>query len=190
MTKSPIYVAVVGKGLVGAEFVDQLLSLPVPSNPFQIISISSSKKTWLHPKGISLREWRIEFEANARDASDTLSLLKGSLGSELETLAKSDHKVVLVDNTSSDAIAQLYPQLLSSGVNVITPNKKAFSSDLSLYEDILKAGLTSGAKFYNESAVGAGLPVISTLKDLVTTGDEVSGYFVTQSSNITISIGH
>ncbi len=83
-------------------------------------------------------------------------------------------QVVLVDNTSSDTIAQLYPRFLSAGINVITPNKKAFSSDLSLYEDILKSGMSSGAKFYNESTVGAGLPVISTLKDLVTTGDIVS----------------
>lgn len=175
MSKALMYVAVVGKGLVGAEFVDQLLSLPVPSNPFNIVSISSSKKTWLRPKSISKTEWRKDFESSASGDSDTVTLLKGPLGSELETFVKTGHKVVLVDNTSSDTIAQLYPRFLSAGINVITPNKKAFSSDLSLYEEILTAGMASGAKFYNESTVGAGLPVISTLKDLVTTGDNVSG---------------
>ncbi|KLO06402.1 hypothetical protein SCHPADRAFT_861450 [Schizopora paradoxa] len=169
-----MYVAVVGKGLVGAEFVDQLLSLPVPSNPFNIFSISSSKKTWIRPQGLVHTEWKKAFESSASDASDTVTLLKSTLGTEMETLVKAGHKVVLVDNTSSDTIAQLYPRFLSAGVNVITPNKKAFSSDLTLYEEILTAGMSSGAKFYNESTVGAGLPVISTLKDLVTTGDNVS----------------
>lgn len=59
-------------------------------------------------------------------------------------------------------------------MNVITPNKKAFSGDAALYDQILQAALESGAKFLNESTVGAGLPIISTLKDLVATGDKVS----------------
>ncbi|KAJ3715059.1 homoserine dehydrogenase-domain-containing protein [Lentinula raphanica] len=82
-------------------------------------------------------------------------------------------KVAIVDNTSSDNIASLYPQWLRAGINVITPNKKAYSGDLGLYEDILRASKETGAKFLNESTVGAGLPVISTLKELVATGDKV-----------------
>jgi homoserine dehydrogenase len=58
-------------------------------------------------------------------------------------------------------------------VNVVTPNKKAFSSRLDLYERILAASLEAGTRFLNEATVGAGLPIISTLKDLVATGDKV-----------------
>jgi homoserine dehydrogenase len=80
---------------------------------------------------------------------------------------------VLVDNTSSDDVAALYPTWLGNGINVVTPNKKAYSGDLGLYESILHASEKSGARFLNESTVGAGLPIISTLKELVMTGDKV-----------------
>lgn len=56
----------------------------------------------------------------------------------------------------------------------MTPNKKAFSSSYKLWEGIFAAANESGAMVYHESSVGAGLPVISTLKDLVGTGDEVT----------------
>ena len=56
----------------------------------------------------------------------------------------------------------------------MTPNKKAFSSSYALWEDIFSTASTSKAMVYHESSVGAGLPVISTLKDLVATGDRVT----------------
>jgi homoserine dehydrogenase len=59
-------------------------------------------------------------------------------------------------------------------VSIVTPNKKAFSGSYKLWQDIFSAAESSGAKVYHESSVGAGLPVISTLKDLVDTGDKVT----------------
>lgn len=93
---------------------------------------------------------------------------------ELSALVQPGQKVVLVENTSSEDVAKLYPTFLKAGIEVITPNKKAYSGDLALYESILAASLESGARFLNEATVGAGLPIISTLKDLVATGDKVS----------------
>lgn len=80
---------------------------------------------------------------------------------------------MIVDNTSSDDVAKLYPSFLRAGINIVTPNKKAFSSSLELYTEIVSAAEAGGAKFLQESTVGAGLPIISTLKDLVDTGDKV-----------------
>jgi len=79
----------------------------------------------------------------------------------------------LVDNTSSQDVADKYPSFLASGISIVTPNKKAFSGSYKLWQDIFSAAESSGAKVYHESSVGAGLPVISTLKDLVDTGDKV-----------------
>ena len=79
-----------------------------------------------------------------------------------------------MDNTSSQDVADAYPKFLSSGISIVTPNKKAFSGSYSLWESIFSAASASGAKVYHESSVGAGLPVISTLNDLVNTGDEVT----------------
>lgn len=85
---------------------------------------------------------------------------------------------MVIDNTSSQAVAEYYPQLLKAGFSIATPNKKAFSGSQDLWDDILRysyhphhrpdAGLV-----YHESSVGAGMPVISTLRDLVESGDRV-----------------
>ena len=91
----------------------------------------------------------------------------------LPTLVRADNAVVFVDNTASASVAETYPALLRAGVHVITPNKKAFSGSQNLYDQIVAASREGGAKFLHESTVGAGLPVLSTLKDLVGTGDKV-----------------
>lgn len=89
-------------------------------------------------------------------------------------LSAAPGRAVLVDNTSDQSLANAYPLFLRAGISVVTPNKKAFSSDLSLWRDIFAAAAAGSALVYHESTVGAGLPVISTLRDLVATGDEVT----------------
>jgi len=78
-----------------------------------------------------------------------------------------------VDNTSSEEVAGLYPLWLKQGINIVTPNKKAFSGDAELFSKILNSSRESGARFLNEATVGAGLPVIAPLKDLLATGDKI-----------------
>ena len=102
----------------------------------------------------------------------------GSLPAFVTPLLLSGGKVAVVDNTSSSEVASLYPLFLSGGLSVVTPNKKAYSSSLELYESIVSAPKSPNAKFLNEATVGAGLPVIGTLKDLVMTGDRVSLYLL------------
>lgn len=172
-TSKKIAVAVVGVGLVGKAFVDQLLAF-TPPDVFRIVALSSSKALVYNPDGlpISASTWQSEM-------SETGSLVRLKpdltfLARELCALVRPGQDVVLVDNTSSNDVAQMYPVFLRASVHVVTPNKKAFSGELELYEEILQASLEGGARFLNESTVGAGLPVISTLKDLVATGDKVS----------------
>ncbi|KAI0073778.1 aspartate kinase homoserine dehydrogenase [Panus rudis PR-1116 ss-1] len=162
-----ISVAVTGVGLVGSEFISQLLSLSKP-NPFRIVALSSSKHTLFSADGLSitLDSWKGLLEkAPAKSPED--------LREELAKLVKPSKEVVFVDNTSNDSIAALYPSFLTAGVHVMTPNKKAFSSNAELFDQILAASVSTGARFLNESTVGAGLPVISTLKDLVAAGDKI-----------------
>ncbi|KAF9078803.1 homoserine dehydrogenase-domain-containing protein [Rhodocollybia butyracea] len=163
-------VAVVGVGLVGSEFIHQLLSIPTESSPFRLISLSSSSRSvFLDPAQAitSTAKWKSILSAsNEKPNFETLT-------QKLSALISSSTKVAIVDNTSSEDIAALYPVWLKAGINVITPNKKAYSGDLGLYERIVSASNESGARFLNESTVGAGLPVISTLKELVATGDKV-----------------
>ena len=101
-----------------------------------------------------------------------------SLDQLLKYLASAPGKCVVVDNTSSYDVAVAYPMFLKQGISVVTPNKKAFSGSLELWKDIFNSVRSSsnpnGGYVYHESSVGAGLPIISTLKDLVDTGDEVA----------------
>ncbi|KAF8888547.1 aspartate kinase homoserine dehydrogenase [Infundibulicybe gibba] len=144
-----VHVAVIGVGLVGSELIHQLLSLP-PTSPFNLISLTSSSRTLFNPSvPLSPTTWKSALAAGAPT------------------------KVAVVDNTSSEDVAAMYPHFLKAGINVITPNKKAYSGDVTLYNSILQASQESGAKFLHEATVGAGLPIISTLKELVATGDKV-----------------
>jgi homoserine dehydrogenase len=133
-----------------------------------LIFISRSKKTLYSPKYTALPFENL-FTSLDQSTQDTLVLPK-----VIEYLAAAPNKVVLVDNTSSQDVADAYPEILSKGVSIVTPNKKAFSGSYKLWQDIFSASSKSGALVYHESSVGAGLPVISTIKDLVATGDQVT----------------
>jgi len=170
-----VSVAVVGVGLVGSEFVRQLQALPLP-NPFCLVSLSSSKTTVFDPNGIPpSADWRALLRASLPSSSSAPSAT--DLPRTLAPLVRSDNAVVLVDNTAAASVAETYPALLRAGVHVVTPNKKAFSGPQTLYDRIVVASRESGAKFLHEATVGAGLPVLSTLKDLVATGDKVNASF-------------
>jgi homoserine dehydrogenase len=161
-----VSVAVVGVGLVGSEFVRQLQALQ-PPHPFRLISLSSSKATVFNPDGIPpSTDWRALLRASSDPVAD--------LQRQLAPLVRSDNAVVFVDNTAAVSVAETYPALLRAGVHVVTPNKKAFSGSQKLYDQIVAASREGGAKFLHEATVGAGLPVLSTLKDLVATGDKVT----------------
>ena len=80
---------------------------------------------------------------------------------------------VIIDCSAADSVADRYADWLSRGIHIVTPNKKAASGPLSRARAIAAAADTSGARFFGEATVGAGLPVIGTLRDLLRTGDRV-----------------
>lgn len=146
----------------------QTLATRRPAPKLNLCYISTSKKALFKQDYSS-----IPFESALGDlAASTAAPL--DLTKVVDFLAAAPSKVVLVDNTSSQDVADAYPNFLGRGISIVTPNKKAFSGSYTLWQNIFTAATTSGAKVYHESSVGAGLPVISTLKDLVDTGDEVT----------------
>lgn len=80
---------------------------------------------------------------------------------------------VFVDNTASDALAKVYPGVLSKSVSIVTPNKVACSSSFKQYQELKELVKKYRINFLFETNVGAGLPVISTLNDMIKSGDEV-----------------
>ncbi|KAK3175802.1 Homoserine dehydrogenase [Lecanicillium sp. MT-2017a] len=165
-----VFIAIIGAGGVGKCFLGQLQALATrrPSPKLSLCYISTSRKALFHDDYAE-----ISFES-ALDSLAASSQTPPALPQVIEYLANAPAKTVLIDNTSSQDVADSYPQALSRGVSIVTPNKKAFSGSYQLWKDIFISSATSGAKVYHESSVGAGLPVISTLKDLVDTGDKIT----------------
>lgn len=172
-----IFIAVIGAGGVGRCFLNQLHHLasnlcqnPAAPTYLSLILLSTSKKLLHSPdyRSLHLSLWEEELAASGTPALSPTDLA--------DYLANAPSKVVLVDNTSNQTLADAYPLFLKKGISIVTPNKKAFSSSYSLWKSIFAAaanGSGAGGYVFHESSVGAGLPVICTLKELVETGDEV-----------------
>ncbi|WRT64591.1 uncharacterized protein IL334_001523 [Kwoniella shivajii] len=164
----PVPVALIGLGGVGKAILSQLLSPPLNSR-FNLILIANSRQSISLPlpaAPITPTNFSpiLEQHGNPLDVASILSLLSNH----------PDAPGIFIDSTGSDLIPSIYPQILAMGINIVTPNKKAASSSLSLWDDVIsKTYPNTPTMYYGESTVGAGLPILSTLKDLVATGDEI-----------------
>lgn len=163
-------VGVIGPGNVGAALVDQLLCgrealLKRANLDLRLRAIASSRRQVLDVRGIG-PDWRQRL-ADSEEAADLDRFTEQLLDSHLP-------HIMIVDCSASAQIADRYPQWLAAGIHVVTPNKQAGAGPLDRYKAIRKAAAASGARFRYEATVGAGLPVISTLRDLLDTGDVVT----------------
>lgn len=162
-------VAVIGPGNVGATLLDQLRAaqaqlLGKANVDLRLCAIVSSRKMLLDPRGIA-GDWRVAFAA-CNEASDLDRIAEHLRNTHLPHLA-------IVDCSASAEVAARYAGWLAAGIHVVTPNKQAGAGPLAQYVAIRDAAAASGARFRYEATVGAGLPVISTLRDLLDTGDEI-----------------
>jgi aspartokinase/homoserine dehydrogenase 1 len=162
-------VGVIGPGNVGAALLDQLLTardglLERANLDLRLRAVASRSRQLLDPRGIE-GDWRERFKAEAGPV-DLDRFAAHLLDSHLP-------HVVIVDCSASPEVADRYPQWLAAGIHVVTPNKQAGAGPLARYAAIRDASAASGARFRYEATVGAGLPVISTLRDLLDTGDAV-----------------
>lgn len=163
-------VGVIGPGNVGAAFLDQLLGardglLGRARLDLRLRAISSRSRQLLDARGIE-GDWRGRFQA-ATEPADLDRFTAHLLDSHLPHM-------VVVDCSASPEVADRYPQWLAAGIHVVTPNKQAGAGPLARYRAIRASAHASGARFRYEATVGAGLPVISTLRDLLDTGDTVT----------------
>jgi len=156
----------------------QLLTVPGLSNLHPVLIQNSKKSLQLdstsHRLDIDESNW-----SSKLSNSPTSAIPLSQISTFLSNLSNSTNRhTVVVDNTSNDEVASLYPSLLKAGCSIVTPNKKAYSAPLELYQQILDATKISNQSprpplIYLESTVGAGLPIIGTLLDLVRTGDKI-----------------
>lgn len=165
-------IGVIGPGTVGGVLLDQLAGEEVRLREqfglhLRVRGIASSKRMVLSEPGLELGRWReaIEREGESADIDRFIQHVH---------TAHFPHSV-LIDCSASEDVARRYRDLFEVGVHVITPNKKANSADFSYYSAMREARRKGGAHYLYEAAVGAGLPVIQTARDLRETGDEILG---------------
>ncbi|MDQ3038663.1 MAG: bifunctional aspartate kinase/homoserine dehydrogenase I, partial [Pseudomonadota bacterium] len=169
LSPQTVALAVIGPGNVGAALLDQLqVALPrlrLDANlDLRLRALVTSSKTWQC-------EFRGSEDWRARMQAESVATDLSALGTHL--LDTHMPHAVIVDCSASDAVAEHYAAWLAAGIHVITPNKQAGAGPLERYAAIREARARGGARFRYEATVGAGLPVISTLRDLLDTGDEL-----------------
>jgi aspartokinase/homoserine dehydrogenase 1 len=162
-------VGVIGPGNVGAALLDQLLAaqpalLTRANVDLRVRAVASRSRMRLDGRGMQ-GDWRAALAAQAQ-ATDLDAFTEHLLSAHLP-------HALIIDCSGSADVADRYAGWLQAGIHVVTPNKQAGAGPLARYHAIREAAAASGARFRYEATVGAGLPVITTLRDLVDTGDEV-----------------
>lgn len=161
---------VMGVGNVGEKFIEQIhqqkkfLRDNLKIN-LRVIALSNSKKMHFDEDGISLKEWKSILEnGETANAATFISNVK----------ALNLRNSIFVDITANESVSKTYEQYLKQNIAVVTCNKIACSSDYDNYKKLKNLSRQFNAPFLFETNVGAGLPIIDTVKNLVASGDKVN----------------
>lgn len=170
LSKQAISVGLIGPGGIGGTLLGQIACESQRLKEqfgldIHIRGIANSKRMLLDQEGIDPDNWKQRFEHEAVPLD--LDTFIHHIGATYFP-----HSLVIDCTTSSD-LALKYDSWLNMGIHVITPNKKAGTSPMEYYNRLFDTCLRTGRRFLYETTVGAGLPVICTLKDLVQTGDRI-----------------
>ncbi|AWV08446.1 bifunctional aspartate kinase/homoserine dehydrogenase I [Marilutibacter maris] len=180
LSPQTLSVGLIGPGNVGRTLLQQLAeaaprfaagALHGQNLDLRVRAIANSRRMLLHPRTLD----PASAADDLRDAGEPLDLQRFVAHVRAEHLPHA----MIVDCSGSDAVAAHYAEWLAAGIHVVTPNKHAGSGPLPRFQAIRRAS-RGGGQFRYEATVGAGLPVIRTLRDLIDTGDvlhEVEGLF-------------
>lgn len=165
-----LHVFLVGTGLIGKTLLkmikEQFASLTRENRlEVNVVAVANSKKMLFDEAGLEI-ETAIDLMKDKGEAMNMDFYFK-----KMKELNLSNS--IFVDCTSSEAVTEFYQHILNESVSIVTPNKKANSGPLIKYETLKKISLKRNVRFLYETNVGAGLPVISTLNDLLLSGDKV-----------------
>lgn len=166
LTPRRLDVAVIGPGRVGRALLEQLRAararlLRCRNLDLCLRAVLDSRHMWLD---------RDDEQLNARDGAQIWRPV--DLGGLAAYLKPSPHALVVDCSASEDVVAH-YAGWLASGIHVVTPNKLAMSGPLERWRRVRSAAAGAGACWHYETTVGAGLPVVKTLRELLDTGDDL-----------------
>jgi bifunctional aspartokinase / homoserine dehydrogenase 1 len=160
----------VGTGNIGGALLEQINK--------QQKKLLKNQRLKINVVGI-INEFFMVFKENGIDAGNYMTIMQSEGGVPDLNLFVSKMKQlnlrnsVFIDCTASPEVASKYPEILGSFSSVVTANKIACSSEYSHYVALKEAAYSKGVKFKYETNVGAGLPVINTINDLINSGDKI-----------------
>jgi bifunctional aspartokinase / homoserine dehydrogenase 1 len=170
LSPNTLSIGLIGPGTVGrvllAQMATQIDRLRALNLDLRVRGIASSTRMLLEENNVDLNAWA---ERMAK-AGEPLNLQK------FVNHVQADYvpHTVIIDCTASAAVADEYCGWLTRGIHIVTPNKKANSGTLPYYRSLQEAKRATGTYYLYEATVGAGLPVIQTLRDLRETGDDIT----------------
>lgn len=160
----------VGMGLIGGRLLELIQQqtdklLEDHKIELQLTGVSNSSQYLIDREGISMSEYkqRLDQEAETADIDQFIS--------QMAELNVSDS--IFIDCTASQIVSEKYADVLKSNISIVTANKKANSSTFSHYEKLQDLAFENNVAYLYETNVGAGLPVIATLREQIVTGDEI-----------------
>lgn len=163
-TKPVIDLFVAGTGAVGKTLLEQLNELKTTDFQFRLVGTCNSRKMLWNTDGINF-DTTLNWDEAKQTKWDIL----------LDKLTKKQHRnLIFVDATGSEEVARLYPKLFANGIHIVTPSKLANTFEQSFFDELKNLTAKHNNSFRYETTVGAGLPVISTINDIQSTGDQIS----------------
>ena len=160
---------IAGVGTVGGNLLEQIriqqLKLKQNGLKLNVVGIANSKRALFSREGLNLETCIDELKKNGEASSP--EHLKD------EILKMNIFNSVFVDCTANQAVSDLYEELLNNNVSVVAANKIAASSSYNNYSNLKEIARHRGVKFLFETNVGAGLPIINTMNDLINSGDHI-----------------
>lgn len=160
---------IIGTGNVGSRLIAQLQQqIPFLQNEMnlqvRVAGLCNSRKMYIQEEGIDLSNWKELLEKG-----EQANLKKFAQ----EIINRNLRNSIFVDITANDAVVELYAPLLQKSISIVACNKVAASSAYNQYKQLKELAKEYNCQFLFETNVGAGLPVIATLNDLVRSGDRV-----------------
>jgi len=165
-----MYLFVAGTGLVGSSLLKQIQKqystlISEHSLKVNLMGVTNSEKMLIDKKGISLENYRDNLKISGE---------KGDISDFIQQMTRLNlRNSVFIDCTADDNVASLYGDILSRYVSIVTANKIACSSEYNYYQQLRAIANERGVRFMYETTVGAGLPIIKTINDLVLSGDKI-----------------
>ena len=166
-----LHLFITGVGNVGSNLIrqisDQKKSLEESLGlKMKVMALSNSKKMLLSDTEIDLTDWKSKLDSS-NIKSDNDKFLDFSIKQNLRNS-------LFIDNTANSDITVNYNKYLKNGIGIVTCNKIACSSELKKYLDLKSLSRTHNAPFLYETNVGAALPIINTLNNLINSGDQIT----------------